>query len=219
MDAIMSEQEGVIKFHMSHHTKDAFHDLPELTELMVWRDLCRRLNLLGQDEGRYQGYGYGNISIRHPEKGFLISASQTSGIYSCSEEHFAWVTETVLESNQLTSQGPMPPSSESMTHSSIYHVNDQINCVVHAHSPEIWQNSDALKLDYTESEIPYGTPEMAAAVIKLCQTLPNKTEGVFVMKGHQDGVVSYASTAKQAVELMVRCLMDALENQGSIRNS
>lgn len=206
----MSEIEGVIKFTMDHEPSDPPACDEILNELMMWRDLCRKLNFLGQDPNRYMGYGYGNISARHSGLQFLISASQTSGVETSQPKHFALVSDACLAENRLTSTGAMPPSSESMTHSAIYQMSDRVHWVVHAHNPEIWTHSDRLDMPFTAADIPYGTPEMADAVMTLCQSFERPEQGIFVMKGHQDGVVSYAPTGKQAVQLMIEAYLSAL---------
>ena len=206
----MAEQEGVIKFSLQH-SNEAYTGAEALCdELIVWRNLCRRLGFLGQVPDRYQGYGYGNISARVNENAFLISASQTSGILEATSEHIAMVSSVNIAQNSLISKGMLPPSSESMTHAALFQFDDNINWIIHSHCPEIWQCSDQLGLPFTEHDVPYGTPEMAYAVQSLCGTMPSKSSGVFVMKGHEDGVVSYASSALEAMQLMQNTYADAL---------
>ncbi|MFC3152501.1 class II aldolase/adducin family protein [Litoribrevibacter euphylliae] len=206
----MSEQEGVIKFSLTHQTLDRPVNASVLSELMVWRDLSRRLQWLGQDPQRYGGLGYGNISARESSQQFIISASQTSGVITAEPQHFARVLVSDLEQNHIDSEGMLPPSSESMTHAALYQCSDQVSWILHSHCPEIWQHSEALGLAATAAEVPYGTPEMAEAVQQLYRDQANPSQGIFVMKGHQDGVVSYGSTAKQAISTMLDCYGRAL---------
>lgn len=206
----MSEQEGVIKFSLNHQTLASPFSSSVLEELKVWRDLSRQLHWLGQDPDRYGGLGYGNISARESSQCFMISASQTSAVLIADNRHFARVTAADIQTNSIASEGVMPPSSESMTHAAIYQCMDSVHWVLHSHCPEIWQHSDVLGLACTAAEIPYGTPEMADAVQRLCRDQvgvnPERaSQGVFVMKGHQDGVVCYGSTAKQAISVMMHC--------------
>lgn len=216
----MAEQEGVIKFCLEHDTQSklwtenlAHNDT--FVELKVWRDLCCKLKLLGQDPELYQGYGYGNISARESKDRFMISASQTSGHEVSDASHFARVLSADVDENRIQSQGLLPPSSESMTHAALYQIAPEVNWVVHSHCADIWCNSDVLGLAYTEQAIPYGTPAMARAVQQLYLTQPEKNQGIFVMKGHEDGVVTYGHTAEQAVSIMLknyakaRCLRSA----------
>jgi hypothetical protein len=49
--------------------------------------------------------------------------------------------------------------------------------------------------DSINDDVPYGTQEMAEAASAL---LANKSTGIFVMKGHEDGIISYGTTAEEA---------------------
>jgi hypothetical protein len=54
--------------------------------------------------------------------------------------------------------------------------------------------------DSIEEDIPYGTQEMAQAASDL---LFNKTSGIFVMKGHDDGIISYGTSAEEAGRIIL----------------
>ncbi len=192
------EQEGVIKYSLDF--REVAIQVPGklLNLLNQSRSLLRDYRLIGQDPDRYEGYGFGNLSIRHLQnqkglsldKSFYISGSQTGDLELLDHAHIARVIQADCEKNKLTATGLCKPSSESLTHAAIYQTCDSLSVVIHVHSPDIWQHYKALKLPYTESTIPYGTPEMASAVSELTAHLLN-TEQVplFVMLGHQDGVV------------------------------
>ncbi|MGB5465310.1 MAG: hypothetical protein WBM84_04430, partial [Sedimenticolaceae bacterium] len=77
------------------------------------------------------------------------------------------------------------------------------NAVIHIHSPAIWRQAQALQLPMTAPFARYGTPQMAQAVERLLMVDPGATQGVFVMGGHEDGVVSYASGIDTAGELLL----------------
>lgn len=212
----MEEREGVIKFSLQHTTLAEPLHSDVMDDLKIWRDLARRLALLGQDPQRYQGLGYGNISARETGAQFLISASQTSGVMDSDDTTFARVLSADIKHNRIVSEGVLPPSSESMTHAAIYQCSDQVNWVVHSHCPEIWTQSDHLALDYTDASIPYGTPEMAYAVQTLFRKMASPEQGIFVMKGHQDGVVSYGRTAELAMDIMLTTLAKAMFHSVSV---
>lgn len=208
------EQEGVIKYQCHHEYSPLKNHQPSViafNDLLPWRQLSWQLKLIGQDQALYEGYGYGNISIRHPEKGFLISGSQTSGVESPDIEDFCWVQSVVLAVNEVVSKGDVKPSSESMTHAAIYEALPQACAVLHAHNATIFKKADTLSLPATPSDIPYGTVAMAKAVQNLVTEMGNS--GVFVMKGHQDGVVSYAESPEQAAALMIDILAKASLNE------
>lgn len=56
-------EEGVIRFGLEF-TAAAPVSIPCLGELNAWRRILWQLGLIGQDPGRYGGYGFGNISRR-----------------------------------------------------------------------------------------------------------------------------------------------------------
>ncbi len=202
-------EEGVIKFKLEHCAADP---LPpsELAALRAWHRICHRLGLLGRDPDRYGGYAYGNISRRAPS-GFIISGTQTAGNAELAPGDYAEVHAWEAAANRVCSRGPCRPSSESITHGMIYDAAPA-NFIVHAHSPEIWTNAGALGLAATGAKVAYGTPEMALAVRRLFDSGELAPEqGLFVMLGHEDGVVSYGPGAEAAGGLMVTTLARALQ--------
>lgn len=213
-DSLEIEQEGVIKYQCHHEYSVLLEDqkcLQAFAELLPWRQLSWQLRLLGQDPALYEGYGYGNISIRHPEQGFLISGSQTSGVDTPALSDFCWVQSVSVSDNTVNSKGQASPSSESMTHAAIYQALSSVVTVLHAHSSLIYDAADALSLPATAADIPYGSVVMAEAVAQL--VVDQGSAGVFVMKGHQDGVVSYGESPEQAISLMIDCLAQASLSQ------
>jgi len=91
--------------------------------------------------------------------------------------------------NYLLSSGPVRPSSESMTHAAIYAAREDIGCVIHVHSRDLFARLMARETPRTPENVAYGTPAMALAVAKLAEELPG--EGVVVTPGHQDGVFAF----------------------------
>src|SRR5690606_33451523 len=80
------EEEGVIKFSAQHQecvlAEQRFGALAR--ELQAWRHILSRIGLVGQDDQRYGGAGFGNMSARVAppslamgRRGFLITGSQT----------------------------------------------------------------------------------------------------------------------------------------------
>lgn len=212
----MTTQEGVVKYRCDYHPAPA---LPrnELAELNAWRKLMVITGLIGQDANRYGGYGYGNISRRldaqvrvdglHP---FVITGTQTGGKADLTPDDYVVVTACYPEENRLVAEGPVQPSSEALTHGAVYALDDQILWVVHAHSPEIWHNAEALGVPMT-ANVPYGTPEMAAEVRRLYAESDLPQKRIFGMAGHEDGVVTYGRTAEEAGFTMLAYLVRALQ--------
>ncbi|MCK5871860.1 MAG: class II aldolase/adducin family protein [Methylococcales bacterium] len=201
----MSEQEGVIKYQL-HHTQQAVSPSPLLTEINAWRSIFCQLQMMGQDQARYDAYGFGNISQRDDTKGFVITGTQTGHLSTLTVDDFAWVHSENLATNEIHSQGFCQPSSEALTHASVYTKNKTIHAVVHVHCPEIWKHTHTLKLAYTAQNIAYGTPEMAQAVMDLVQ----KNQGIFTMLGHEDGVIAFGKTLAQASDILIRQFANAL---------
>ncbi len=203
----MTEQEGVIKYRLDYHVKPA-RITPGFAELNAWRALLWRIGVIGQDDARYDGLSYGNLSLLLDAGGFLITGTQTGHLPRLTPDQYAYVRQARPEHNYLAAEGPLPPSSEALTHAAVYSADATVRCVAHGHCPEIWQRATALKLPCTNASIAYGTPAMAQAVNTLVGTHPG--QGVIVMRGHQDGLLTYGQTPEQACWLMLRYLAKAL---------
>lgn len=205
------EKEGVIKYSLAFKSKALSISKQTLNDINACRAAMKVCGLLGQDPLRYGGYGFGNISTRSAtvSSNFIITGSQTSHHDLVTAANLAQITHINTEHNQLYAQGEVEPSSESMTHGVLYQSHEQIHAVVHVHSPEIWHCAEALKLAYTSPDIPYGTPEMANAVKLLTAELVQSESPlplIFVMKGHEDGVVAAGSSLQQCTDLLLGTL-------------
>jgi hypothetical protein len=198
----MATTEGVIKFQMDYTAAPA---LPEaaLRELNAWRKMMYLTELIGQTPSRYGGYGFGNISCRvdYPcstgQPPFAITGTQTGGAPDLTPEDYVVVTACYPASNRLLAEGPVKPSSESLTHGTLYALDDTIRWVMHAHSPHIWRNHAALGLPMTR-DVAYGTPEMAEEVARLFRESDMAQKKIFGMAGHEDGIVTFGATAEEA---------------------
>lgn len=199
----MAEQEGVIKYQLDHRQTPLPEDI-DFEPLVLWREKLVECGLVGQDPARYDGYGFGNLSMRLGE-GFLITGSQTGEVKDFRAEHFAWVQQAFPEENRVTSIGATPPSSESLTHAAVYAALPDACFVFHAHSPEIWRKAGSLKIPQT-APVPYGTPEMAREVARLLSLDDTRAQKIFTMAGHEDGVMTFGATAVEAGEALLRAL-------------
>jgi len=205
------EQEGVIKYSLDFQKHKINVQINTLEKINSCRTTMINHGLLGQVEGRYDGYGFGNISIRSSEVGslFLVTGSQTGHEQILSGAHLSRITHIDIERNALTAQGEIEPSSESMTHGVLYQQSEQIKAVVHVHAPDIWHCADALNLASTAEDIPYGTPEMALAVQQLSSRLMQSEKTwpiLFVMKGHEDGVIAAGASLEQCTKALLDTL-------------
>ena len=209
---MMKEQEGVIKYQLEHMQKPISEKF-SFSEINAWRTVIFRLGLIGQDPERYDNLGFGNISQRlNPlSSQFIISGSQTGHIEQLSQDHYCLVVEAEPRKNRIQSCGLIKPSSESLTHASIYAQDCNIQAVTHVHSPEIWNNTAGLNLPHISADIPYGTVEMATAVEQLFQSGNLRQTSLFTMLGHEDGVVSFGGNMQEAAWELIKYLALAIE--------
>lgn len=206
-------EEGVIKF-ITEYTVSPALPLDDVRELNAWRHVLVLLRVLGQDPARYDGYGFGNISTRlgfvngNPhQRPFLITGTQTGEIPDLTPEHFVVVTQCYPAQNRIVAEGPIRPSSESMTHGAIYTLDPDIRWVMHGHSPEIWHAATHLGIPTTRADVPYGTPEMSAEVARLWNEGDLARRGIFSMGGHEDGIVTFGATAHEAFQPLINALI------------
>lgn len=184
--------EGVIKFRFTLKRAPA----PEMNQVIAlekWRALFFKLGLIG--EYPIDKIGYGNLSSRLQKKSFIITGSQTGHLPHLQAHHYTKVIECDLKKGMVTAEGLIPPSSESLTHCGIYDANPAIQYVFHVHHNKLWNQLQNTDCDAIPETIPYGTMEMAEAAQKV---MAGKTTGIIVMKGHEDGIISYGPTAEEA---------------------
>jgi ribulose-5-phosphate 4-epimerase/fuculose-1-phosphate aldolase len=170
----------------------------QVIALEKWRVLLHKLGLVGEYPN--EQIGYGNLSSRLTKNTFLITGSQTGHLPHLQAHHYTKVIDCDLKKGQVTAEGLIPPSSESLTHFGIYASNPQIQCVFHVHHSALWQLLASGDHDSIDEGIPYGTQEMAEAASSVIGT---KGAGIIVMKGHEDGIISYGSSAEEAGKLLL----------------
>jgi ribulose-5-phosphate 4-epimerase/fuculose-1-phosphate aldolase len=213
-DSFMAEKEGVIKYQLDH-LNISIDQTISITEINAWRTLLFKLQLIGRISERYEGYGFGNISqrINRPNSDsvqFCISGTQTGGIESLSRQHYSQVLLADPIKNCIRSKGETKPSSEALSHASVYLQDNNIQSVIHVHSPEIWNNTQKLELPFSDSDIAYGTPEMAIEVERLMQTKQLKEKNIFCMLGHQDGVIAYSDSIEKTAHIIIKYFAKAI---------
>ena len=207
----MKQQEGVIKYKLKH-TQKPINEKISLSGINPWRTIIFRLGLIEQNPERYENLGFGNISQRlnaHSSQ-FIISGTQTGQIEHLSSEHYCLVVNANPQKNWIQSCGLIKPSSESLTHASIYAQDSGIQAVIHVHSPEIWRNTKALNLPHISADIPYGTVKMAIAVQQLFHSGGLQQTSLFTMLGHEDGVVTFGGNMQEAAWELIKFLSLAI---------
>ncbi len=147
------------------------------------------------------------------KKKFFITGSQTGKIKELTSKHYCIVTDCKIEKNLIYAKGSIKPSSESLTHGILYQTDDNLRCVIHVHSPDIWKNAKTLNILTTDKHAEYGTPEMAKKIKKLYEKTRKKGIKLFAMSGHEDGVLSFGESLDEAGFALIKCLIKAFSLQ------
>ena len=200
----MSES-GSVKF-----THEQIASAPVAFRGMAELNACRRrllqLRLLGVDT---VGIGFGNLSVRASEPAcFHITGSMTGALAELGPEHFARVTAYDFSRNWLRSEGGAVASSESLTHAAIYEADASVSGIIHAHGATLWQRWSGVA-PTTSPTVEYGTPAMAGAVMRLFATTDVKEKKLFVMGGHEDGIVAFGGDLEEAFAVLVRACLSS----------
>ncbi len=212
--------EGVIKYDLQFTTGPNDFDRYDILDLIKCRDALYALGLVGTS-GKYCGrddrgcetVGYGNVSLLLPNGRIAISGTQTGGIVHLEVEDFTTILECYPEINRVVAQGPKrKPSSEIMTHKTVYNISPNTKAVVHVHSDRLWKatHENRLTVPMTSINVEYGTPEMAYEVRRLFGEADLDRIKFFGMKGHEDGFVSFGSNVDEAQAKMVEYFNKAL---------
>lgn len=191
--------DGVIKFKLTLKIGPA-PLASDVVSVEKWRAILWRLGMIG--EYPIDKVGYGNLSKRVPlQDAFLITGTQTGALPHLKREHYTKVISCDLKKNSAKAIGAIAPSSESLTHYAIYQSNPGIQSIFHIHHSLLWHKMIDEKMEGISENIPYGTLEMAEAAKFV---IHGKDEGVFVMKGHQDGIIAYGNNCEAAGKILLK---------------
>jgi L-ribulose-5-phosphate 4-epimerase len=170
--------------------------------LNAWRRRLFGLQLVGAYEN---GTGFGNLSVRveDSECAFVITATNTGHLPELESDHYVLVTAVDLENGRVKCQGPARASSESMTHYALYVCSDDTTAVIHVHHARLWRNLYG-KVPTTSPEAACGTKAIASEVERLFAVGDLGSEGLLVMGGHPDGLISFGATLDVAGERVLR---------------
>jgi L-ribulose-5-phosphate 4-epimerase len=173
-----------------------------IAELNAWRNRLHDQGLIGYYP--QHGVGFGNVSIREGDSDiFVISGTQTGDIARTDERHYARVTRCNIEANRVYCEGPVQASSEALTHAAIYALDPGINAVVHVHDALLW-NQLIDTIPTTSPQISYGTPEMALEFRRLYDETDFAEQGIAVMGGHEEGIISFGLDIEQAAQRILQ---------------
>lgn len=190
--------EGYIKYQSNWEKRPV--DVPEhyIDEIIQWREIIYRQKWIGVYK---EGIGYGNISRRLPDAGFLITGSATGGLHEIGPEQLAVVTAFKPEENALSCYGLTEASSEAMSHGAIYAALPGLSHIVHIHDAALWSKWKG-KLPTTNPAVAYGTPAMAEELARLAIRL-KKTDQIIVMGGHKEGMIAYGCNFRTIYDMLL----------------
>jgi len=190
-------------------------DFVGFAELNEYRRKLLELGMIGVDAN---SIGFGNLSIRDGVTSrFYITGSATGGISELMLSHYARVVAYDFAGNWLRCEGSTIASSESLTHAAVYEADPTVFSVIHCHDMKLWA---ALLEKYgptTPKEIEYGTPEMAYAVRNLLKVREVKRRKIFVMAGHEGGVVAFGKDVGEAFRVLCRSEPDRHSRTSNIQ--
>ena len=199
--------DGVIKYHVSH-TQVATPEFIAFPDLEALRCRLFALGLIGETP---DGIGYGNLSFRNKgERSFTITATQTGKQPKLKPAEYIRITDYNFDTFTVFSEGEFKPSSEALSHAMIYEVHPEIQAVIHIHSSALWQIMITNNTLATTAE--YGTAEMVSEIAALYQSHNPFEYNAFVMEGHEDGIITFGRSIKNA-ELRLYHLIQETLNQ------
>ena len=184
--------DGVIKYNCEFTlTKPLEPALYE--EIETVRERLYALGLIGICDG----IGYGNISRRLDAESFVVTGTQTGHLEQLGGSEYALIEAYDDAAFYLKSSGMIKPSSESLTHGTIYDLSPKIGAVIHIHSEMMWRFM--LDNGYRKTEdVLYGSEAMIEEVKRIYAEIDPLSDPKFVMSGHQDGVMFFGETLKSA---------------------
>src|SRR5438477_12968088 len=164
-------------------------------ELKRYRRKLLALGMIGVDAS---GVGFGNLSIRNGATSrFYITGSATAGVSELMPTDCAKVVAYDFARNWLQCEGSTVASSESLTHAAVYESDPTARAVIHCHDMKLW-TALLHKVPTTPEKVEYGTPEMAYAVRGLFDNTDVLKKKIFVMAGHEGGVVAFGRDLRSA---------------------
>ena len=201
--------EGTIKFVVEACRVTPPLDRAAFDEVEAFRARLWPRELIGHDAVR--GYGYGNLSARRREGGFVITGTQTGHLPVLDGSDYTVVNGWDFSRNTVRCTGPCRPSSEALSHAAFY-LRPEVGGVIHVHARGLWHaliRDGALS---TEADIPYGSERLYRRIIErvVACTPPPPIPLLLVMKGHEDGVFAAGRNLAEAWGV----IREAIEREG-----
>jgi hypothetical protein len=192
--------EGYVKYSADHTEAPA-----AAVKIPLWEELDEartRLYDCGLIGALPNGVGFGNVSVRVKDGEFLVSGTATGNRRVLGPDGYCMVTAIDIDKNRVTTSGPVKASAESMSHGAIYRACPSARIVIHIHSRKIFDGMLRDDCPRTPADVPYGTPEMARAIIA-CVKEQEGSPGAIVMAGHDEGVIAWGASVKEALDLVL----------------
>jgi hypothetical protein len=148
--------------------------------------------------------GYGNISKRLSGNNFVITGSQTGHIKDLDGSQYCIIKEVDFTSNSVKVEGPIAPSSESITHASCYYSNEKIQNVIHIHNESLWKNLLNAGYPSTSVNAEYGSRKLSNEISDIAKNADNSTPHILVMEGHYSGLIAFGKDLEEVYQLIYK---------------
>jgi hypothetical protein len=110
--------DGIIKYNFDFKATDSLKTR-DFLEIEMVRERLFALNLIGVTD---DGIGFGNISQRVNDDSFVITGTQTGHLKNLEGKHYSFIEAYDDKEFYLKSSGAIKPSSEALTHGTIYNL-------------------------------------------------------------------------------------------------
>jgi len=203
--------EGVVKYDLTFNKSKVLK-----ASVIAPIESCRsRLYTMGLIGAYPDGVGYGNISLRRRGERFVITGTQTGHLARLTPRHYSLVEACDDRSFCLQASGAARPSSEALTHGTVYGLSPKIRAVIHIHSMALWRFM--LSGEYLQTaNVEYGTTEMIEEVIRIYSDTDPLSNPIFAMAGHEEGIICFGRDMDEAERVLYRLLRDYLQQREPI---
>jgi len=185
--------DGVIKYNFDFELSKPLDEI-DFFDIEFVRERLFALGLIGVTK---DGIGYGNISKRVNRDSFIITGTQTGNLKHLNGSKYALIEEYNDKEFYLKSTGAIKPSSEALTHGTIYNLSEDIGAVIHIHSNPLWRFM--LKGKYLKTDrVEYGSIEMIDEVNRIFSNIKPLDNSKFVMRGHKEGIIVFGRSLNEA---------------------
>jgi hypothetical protein len=200
-------EDGVIKYQLEFNQSKPI-DWQVCAEIEEVRVRLYELGLIGVYEN---GIGYGNISqLIDGTNKFVITGTQTGDKTNLEAKDYSLIESIDIDTFKTTATGATKPSSESITHATIYQLSNEIKSVIHIHSESLWHYM--IENNYlATSDVEYGSIDMVKDVINIYKNQDALDQPIFVMKGHFEGIVIFGKSILEAEKILYSLIKEYLK--------